>query len=305
MMAQANTLHGCGTALVSPMRGDGRIDEAAYRSLIDWQIAEGIDFLVPCGSTGEAATLTVEEHVRLVEICVEVVAGRLPVVAGAGGNDTARAIELSKAVIEAGATHLLHVSPAYNRPVQSGIVAHFEAIADAVDRPVVVYNVPGRTGSNVLAETTLRLAEHPNIISVKEASGDPGQISEIIRCAPEGFSVLSGDDALTLPVVALGGHGVISVVSNVVPGPMAELTAAALGDDMVAARRLHHRLVPLMDAAFIETNPTPVKAMLARLGRIEDVLRLPLLPLSTEHRTTVERALVEAGVAPLIHEEVA
>lgn len=304
-MVRGDMLRGCGTALVTPLGADGRIDETAWRALVEWQISEGVDFLVPCGSTGEAATLSVDEHIRLVSLCVEVADGRCPVVAGAGGNDTARAIELSKAVVGVGATHLLHVSPAYNRPTQRGLLAHFHAIADATEAPVVVYNVPGRTASNVTAETTLRLAEHPNIVAVKEACGDVGQIARIIRDAPEDFSVLSGDDALTLPVVALGGDGVISVVSNVVPGAMTELTRAALENDIVAARRLHHRLAPLMDAAFVETNPIPVKAMLARMGRIEERLRLPLQPLSPDHRAAIERALIEAEVHPMIHEEVA
>lgn len=304
-MSERETVRGCGTALVTPMRADGSLDEAAYRALVEWQIAEGIDFLVPCGSTGEAATLSVDEHVRLVALCVEVADGRVPIVAGAGGNDTRRAIALSHAVTEVGATHLLHVSPAYNRPTQRGLLAHFHAIADAVDRPIVLYNVPGRTASNMAPDTTLRLAEHPMIVGVKEASGDLGQISRIVRDAPDDFAVLSGDDALTLPVVALGGDGVISVVSNVVPGPMTELTRAARGDDLATARRLHHRLTPLMDAAFVETNPIPAKAMLARMGRIEEVLRLPLQPLSPDHRPAIERAMTQAEVQPMIHEEVA
>lgn len=303
-MGEGDMLRGCGTALVTPFRSDGTIDEAAYRGLIEGQIEEGIDFVVACGSTGEAATLSVDEHVRLVALCVEATAGRVPVVAGAGGNDTVRAITLSKAVIKVGATHLLHVSPAYNRPTQRGLVAHFSAIADAVDRPVVMYNVPGRTASNVSAETTLQLAEHPNIVAVKEASGDLGQIGRIIRGVPENFAILSGDDALTLPVMALGGDGVISVVSNVVPGAMAELTEACVALDLARARQIHDRLVPLMDAAFVETNPIPVKAMLARLGRIQELLRLPLQPLAAEHRSTVDRAMIEAGVLPTMHEEV-
>lgn len=289
-------LRGCGTALVTPFRRDGSVDETAYRALVEWQIAEGVDFLVPCGSTGEAATLTLEEHVRVVAICAEVADGRLPVVAGAGGNDTAAAIELSAAVVDVGATHLLHVSPAYNRPPQRGLLEHFRAIADAAMRPVVVYNVPGRTASNVLADTTLSLAEHPNIVAVKEASGDLVQIGQIARDGPEGFSVLSGDDALTLPVVAVGGHGVVSVVSNVAPAAMTRLTGAALSDDLEVARSLHERLLPLMCAAFLESNPIPVKAMLALLGRMSDAVRLPLVPLADEHRPAARAALLVAGV---------
>jgi 4-hydroxy-tetrahydrodipicolinate synthase len=298
-------LRGCGTALVTPFRPYGSIDESAYRALVEWQIAEGVDFLVPCGSTGEAATLTVDEHIRVVALCVEVVDGRVPVVAGAGSNDTARAIAMSIAVSEVGATHLLHVSPAYNKPPQRGLVAHFRAIADASSRPVVVYNVPGRTGSNVTAETTLTLAEHPNIVAVKEASGDLGQMTEILRGRPDGFSVLSGDDALTLPLIALGGDGVVSVVSNAVPRAMSDLTRAGLAGDMAGAREIHHRLVPVMETAFVEANPIPVKAMLAHLGLIEDHLRLPLVPLAPVHRAAVEQALVTAGVPRQLHEGVA
>lgn len=304
-MEEGDMLQGCGTALVTPFRTNGSIDDTAWRDLIEWQIGEGVDFLVPCGSTGEAATLSVDEHVRLVALCVETAAGRVPVVAGAGGNDTRQAIALSQAVIEVGATHLLHVSPAYNRPTQRGLIAHYQAIADAVDRPIVLYNVPGRTASNVSADTTLQLADHPNIVAVKEASGDLGQIGHIVREAPEGFTVLSGDDAMTLPAMALGGHGVVSVVSNVVPAAMAELSAACLAMDFERARRVHHRLAPLMDAAFVETNPIPIKAMLARLGRIEELLRLPLQPLAAAYRSTVERAMIEAEVLPTMHEEVA
>jgi 4-hydroxy-tetrahydrodipicolinate synthase len=300
-----NALRGCGTALVTPLRSGGSIDESAYRALVEWQITEGVDFLVPCGSTGEAATLSEEEHVRLVAVCAEAADGRVPVVAGAGGNDTARAIALSQAVAAAGASHLLHVSPAYNKPTQQGLLAHFRAIADAASRPIVLYNVPGRTASNVTAETTLDLAEHPNIVAVKEASGDLRQITEIVRGRPDGFTVLSGDDALTLPVIALGGDGVISVVSNAVPHRMAELTRAALDGDLSRARELHHRLLPVMDAAFVETNPIPIKAMLAHMGRVEDRLRLPLQPLSASLRPIVRQVLTEAGVVPEIREEVA
>src|SRR5215212_2378621 len=210
-------LAGCGTALVTPFTKSGEIDERSLRSFVDWQIASGVHFLVPCGSTGEAATMTPDEHRRVVEITVEQTAGRVPVVAGAASNDTAKAIALSRAMEAAGATHLLHASPMYNKPPQRGIVAHFTAIADAVQIPIVVYNVPGRTGSNVEAATTLELAEHENITAVKEASGNLAQIAEIIRNRPDNFTVLSGDDALTLAVMAEGGDGVISVTSNAVP----------------------------------------------------------------------------------------
>jgi 4-hydroxy-tetrahydrodipicolinate synthase len=290
------TLSGCGTALVTPFRRDGQVDEDALRRFVEWQVAEGIHFVVPCGSTGEAATMSAAEHRRVVEITVEAVAGRVPVVAGAGSNDTARAIATSKDMKAAGATHLLHVSPMYNKPPQRGIVAHFRAIADAVDLPIVVYNVPGRTGSNIEARTTIELARVNGIMAVKEASGNIGQIGDIIRDRPAGFSVLSGDDSLTLPVMALGGEGVISVTSNVTPRLMAQLCDACAANDMGAARTLHRKLLPWMAAAFVEPNPIPAKAALAMMGMIENVLRLPLVPLSEGSVSVVQAALVAAGV---------
>lgn len=291
------TLTGCGTALVTPFRRDGQVDEGALKRFVEWQVAEGIHFVVPCGSTGEAATLSPAEHRRVVEITVEAVAGRVPVVAGAGSNDTARAITMSKEMKAAGATHLLHVSPMYNKPPQRGIVAHFRAIADAVDLPIVVYNVPGRTGSNIEARTTLELAKVAGIVAVKEASGNINQIADIIRDRPAGFSVLSGDDSITLPVMALGGEGVISVTSNVTPRLMAQLTDACTANDLVAARVLHRKLQPWMAAAFVEPNPIPAKAALAMMGRIENVLRLPLVPLSGASVDVVRAALAAAEVA--------
>jgi len=290
------TLSGCGTALVTPFRRDGQVDETALRRFVEWQVAEGIHFVVPCGSTGEAATMTAAEHRRVVEITVEAAAGRVPVVAGAGSNDTARAIATSKEMKAAGATHLLHVSPMYNKPPQRGIVAHFRAIADAVDLPIVVYNVPGRTGSNIEARTTIELARVNGIMAVKEASGNIGQIADIIRDRPAGFSVLSGDDSLTLPVMALGGEGVISVTSNVTPRLMAQLCDACAANDMGAARTLHRKLQPWMAAAFVEPNPIPAKAALAMMGMIENVLRLPLVPLSEGSASAVQAALIAAGV---------
>src|SRR5678815_2858541 len=217
------TLTGCGTALVTPFQRDGKVDEAALRRFVDWQVAEGIHFVVPCGSTGEAATMTPAEHRRVVEITVEQTAGRVPVVAGAASNDTSKAIALSREMASAGATHLLHASPMYNKPPQRGIVAHFRAIAEAVDLPVVVYNVPGRTASNIEAKTTLEMARIPGIVAIKEASGLLPQIADIIRGRPAEFSVLSGDDEITLPLMALGGDGIISVISNATPKLMAQL----------------------------------------------------------------------------------
>jgi 4-hydroxy-tetrahydrodipicolinate synthase len=288
-------LVGCGTALVTPFTSGGDVDETALRALVDWQLAEGVHFLVPCGSTGEAATLDAGEHARVVAITVDQVAGRVPVVAGAGSNDTKKAIALSRAMKAAGATHLLHVSPMYNKPQQRGIVAHFRAIAEAVDLPIVVYNVPGRTASNIEAATALELATIPGIVAIKEASGNIGQIGEILRERPASFAVLSGDDAMTLPVMALGGEGVISVVSNVTPRRMVSLVDACLAGDFATARTMHRQLLPWMGAAFVEANPAPVKAALAMMGRIENVLRLPLVPLAEGYTSTVRSALATAG----------
>ena len=288
-------LTGAGTAIVTPFTSAGEIDEAALRRFVAWQVEEGINYIVPCGSTGEAATMTSEEQRRVVDITVEVVDGRIPVVAGAGSNDTARALANSRMMRDAGATHLLHVSPAYNKPPQRGIVAHFRALADTVDMPIVVYNVPGRTGSNVTAETTLELAEHPNIVAVKEASGNLGQISQILRHRPHNFAVLSGDDGLTLAVMAAGGDGVTSVTSNAAPALVAQLCAAARRGDYDDARAIDSRLAPWTHAAFIESNPIPVKAGLAMMGMMAESLRLPLVPLAPLHHALVRSALVAVG----------
>jgi 4-hydroxy-tetrahydrodipicolinate synthase len=288
-------LTGCGTALVTPFARDGSVDEQALRKLVDWQIAEGIHFVVPCGSTGEAVTLTPAEHRRVVDITVEQVRGRVPVVAGAGSNDTAKAVALSKEMKAAGATHLLHVSPMYNKPPQRGIIAHFEKIADATDLPIIVYNVPGRTGSNIEAKTTLALAKMKNIVAVKEASGNMAQILDILRDRPEQFAVLSGDDEMTLGIMAAGGDGVISVISNATPKKMAQLCEAATRGDLAAARQLHFELLPWMRAAFIESNPMPAKAAMAMLGKMENRLRLPLLPMDEKHTDAVRKALEHAG----------
>jgi 4-hydroxy-tetrahydrodipicolinate synthase len=284
-------LSGCWTALVTPFTAAGTVDESALRALVDWQIAMGIHGLVPVGSTGEAATLSAAERDRVVRIVVEQAAGRVPVMAGAGSNDTQAAVAASRVMAAAGATQLLHVSPMYNKPPQRGLLAHFRAVADATDLPIVVYNVPGRTGSNVEAGTTLALAEDTRFVAVKEASGNLAQIDEIIRHRPEGFAVLSGDDALTLPVLLLGGDGVISVVSNATPAPMVALVEAAMRGDMGEARRRHAALAPWMSAAFCESNPMPVKAALHLLGRCENVLRLPLLPVREEFLPSIRAAL--------------
>jgi 4-hydroxy-tetrahydrodipicolinate synthase len=288
-------LRGCGTALVTPFTDSGEVDEKALRAFVEWQVTEGIHFVVPCGSTGEAATMSAEEHRRVVELTVEQVNGRVPVAAGAGSNDTKKAIALSKEMKAAGATHLLHTSPMYNKPPQRGIVAHFRAIADAVDLPLIVYNVPGRTGSNVEAATTLELAEHENITAVKEASGNVAQIAEIIRNRPANFTVLSGDDALTLAILAEGGDGVISVTANVVPRLAAAMCDAFDEGRVGEARDIAHRLADWTTAAFIESNPMPAKAALAMMGRVRNVLRLPLVPMKESLNATLKSALEAAG----------
>jgi 4-hydroxy-tetrahydrodipicolinate synthase len=291
----AERLKGCGTALVTPFTKDGAVDEPALRKLVDWQIEQGIHFLVPCGSTGEAVTMTPAEHRRVVEITVDQAKGRVPIVAGAGSNDTAKAVAMSKEMKAAGATHLLHVSPMYNKPPQRGIIEHFKRIADATDLPVVVYNVPGRTGSNIEAKTTLALAQVKHIAAVKEASGNLGQITDILRERPANFAVLSGDDEMTLAVMAAGGDGVISVISNATPKAMAQLCDLAAKGDITGAKKIHFQLLPWMRAAFVESNPIPVKAAMAMLGRMENHLRLPLVPLAETHTETVRAALRSAG----------
>lgn len=288
-------VRGCGTALVTAFTSDGALDEDAIRSLVEWQIDEGIHFLVPCGSTGEAATLTREEHLTVVRLTAEQNAGRVAVLGGVSGNDTKATIEQAKAVADQGVSHLMVVGPPYNRPPQRGFVAHFEAVADAVNVPVILYNVPGRTGSNILSETTLALAEHPNICGIKEASGNMDQILDLILNRPAGFRVLSGDDNLTVPFMALGGDGVVSVVSNAVPKPMAQLAEAMERADLPEAQRLMKTLQPIMIAGFVESNPMPMKAAMAELGRMQDVVRLPLVPLAEEYRERVRDALRAAG----------
>lgn len=294
-MMDHQQLTGCGTALVTPFNNIGAVDEAALRAFVEWQLAEGIHFVVPCGSTGEAVTLSPAEHRRVVEITVDVVAGRVPVVAGAGSNDTAKAIATSKEMKAAGATHLLHVTPMYNKPPQRALVAHFRAIADAVDLPIVLYNVPSRTGINLEARTTIELANDPRFCAVKEAAGNLTQLTELIRNKPDGFSVLSGDDSWTLATMAHGGHGVISVTSNATPRLMVELVEACRAGNYERAREIDARLAPWAQAAFVETNPMPAKAALHLLGRMQNTLRLPLVPLAPQHTALVRSALEYAG----------
>jgi 4-hydroxy-tetrahydrodipicolinate synthase len=283
---------GAGVALITPFTRDGALDEGALRRLVRRQVEGKIDVLVPCGTTGESATLTAAEQARVIEITVAEAGGK-PVLAGAGSNDTRVAIERSRAAADLGAGGVLSVGPYYNKPTPEGYYRHFAAIAEKSPVPLVVYNVPGRTGSNIDARTLLRLARHGNITAVKEASGNLGQIMEVIRDRPSAFQVLSGDDAFTLPIMALGGEGVISVAANQVPGPMHELAAACARGDFANARTLHHRLLRLMNLNFVESNPIPVKASLALLGLCEENFRLPLCPPSDSTREALRAALKE------------
>ncbi len=295
----STNLKGCGTALVTPFRKDGGLDEEALRRLVRFQVQEGIDFLVPCGTTGEAPTLEHDEYLRVVEIVLEEAraAGRqVPVFAGAGGNYTAKVATLIRELEAMGADGILSVSPYYNKPTQEGIYQHYRLLNDQTCLPIIVYNVPGRTGSNIEVSTLARLAALPNIAAVKEASGNITQMAEVINAVPEGFAVLSGDDAITLPLMALGGVGVISVASNEIPGMMARLTSLCLAGDFVEARSLNRRLLPLMQANFIESNPIPVKAALAMMGLIEESYRLPLAPMKPENRAKLERILDGMGL---------
>ncbi|HEY5939559.1 MAG TPA: 4-hydroxy-tetrahydrodipicolinate synthase, partial [Gemmatimonadales bacterium] len=284
-------LQGCGTALVTPFTEPGAIDFPALRALVDWQIAEGIDFLVACGSTGEAQTLDDTERQRVVAAVVEVAAGRVPVMAGATSNDTSRAVEETRRMCDVGIDYILSATPYYNKPTQEGLYRHFMAVADATTRPVCLYNVPGRTAVNLQPGVTLRLARHPNVMGIKEASGDLKQVMDILRERPEDFTVLSGDDWLTLPLITAGGDGLISVVSNEVPSAMTALVHLLLSGNVEQARAWHYRLLPLMDANFLESNPAPVKAALHLMGRIQNVLRLPLLPVSGSTGAALRTAL--------------
>jgi 4-hydroxy-tetrahydrodipicolinate synthase len=280
------------TALVTPLR-DGAIDESALRDLVERQIDAGVDGLVPCGSTGESATLSHAEHRRVVEIVVQATRGRVPVVAGTGSNNTQEAIELTRHAKEAGADGALLISPYYNKPTQEGLVAHFAEIGRACAFPLIVYNIPSRTGSNILAPTMARIAEIEQVVGDKEASGDLAQTADVIARCPQDFAVLSGDDALTLPMLSIGGKGVISVTSNLAPAEMVGLVRAFRGGDLAHARRVHYRLLPLFDVLFCETNPIPIKAAMALLGWIGPEIRLPLLPLSEANRERLQVVLKE------------
>jgi 4-hydroxy-tetrahydrodipicolinate synthase len=290
-------LQGCGTALVTPFTAAGAVDHAALESLVAWQLAEGIDFLVPCGSTGEAQTLDDAERARVVETVVRGAGGRVPVMAGATSNDTARAVAETKRMCDLGADWILSATPYYNKPTQEGLYRHFMAVLDASTRPVCLYNVPGRTAVNLKPETALRLAHHPNCLAIKEASGDLRQAVDLINARPDRFAVFSGEDWLALGIIASGGDGLISVVSNEVPAATTMLVHLALSGELANARACLHRLLPLIDANFVETNPGPVKAALALMGRIGNVLRLPLVPVTDATRETLRAGLRRAGVA--------
>jgi 4-hydroxy-tetrahydrodipicolinate synthase len=295
-MTKLKTLAGCGTALVTPFKAGGQLDEAALQRLVDFQIREGIDILVPCGTTGESATMTMAEHLRVVEIVVQRANGRVPVIAGAGGNNTAHVIEMAKRIEDLGVDGLLSVTPYYNKPTQEGLFQHYRALAEAVKLPMIVYNVPGRTSTNLLPETVVRLSAIDNIIGIKEACGDINQITELAMKVPSSFKIFSGDDALTLPIIALGGVGVISVISNQAPKMMTELTRLCLEGQFGAARILQRKLYALMKLNFIETNPIPVKAGLAMMGLIEESYRLPLVPMNEDNRLRLRNAMAELAL---------
>jgi 4-hydroxy-tetrahydrodipicolinate synthase len=295
MTMKVEWLRGCATALVTPFTSDGAIDAEHFRSLIERQIAGGVSLLVPCGTTGESVTMTEEEDREVIKLCVETARGHARVIAGTGSNSTSVSVEYSRTARDLGADAVLVVAPYYNKPTQAGLYEHFRSIAEAVsDLPVVLYNVPGRTSSNIAATTTLKLArEVENIVAIKEASGDFSQIMAILRERPDGFRVLSGDDAVTLPLVALGADGVVSVVSNETPDLMSQLVTLALDGEWERARELQYRLLPLMEVNFIESSPGPVKAALAMMGLIEEKFRLPLVPISEQSRERVREVLSE------------
>jgi 4-hydroxy-tetrahydrodipicolinate synthase len=282
---------GTGTALVTPFRRDGSLDEPTLRSLIKRQIDAGIDFLVPCGTTGESPTLTHEEHLLVVEIAVELAKGRVPVLAGAGGYNTTEVIALARELAEIGADGILSVTPYYNKPTQEGLFQHYRAIAEATSLPIILYSVQGRTGVNIEPATLRRLAAVENIVGIKEASGNISQMAAILNAVPDDFIVLSGDDAITLPIISLGGRGVISVVSNEIPADMARLTRLALDGDFQAARQIHRRVHPLMEVNFVESNPIPVKAAMAQMSLLEAIWRLPLVAPKAENEARIRGVL--------------
>lgn len=282
-------------AIVTPFK-NGKVDEEALRGLIEFQIENGTDAIVPCGTTGESPVLSHEEHDRVIEITVDAVKKRVPVIAGTGSNSTAEAIRLTKHAHEVGADGALVVCPYYNRPTQEGLYQHYKALAEAVPLPIIVYNIQSRTGVNMNTDTLARLAKIKNIVGVKEASGSLKQMAEVISACGDDFTVLSGDDFFTFPLMCLGGHGIISVVSNIAPGAVAQMVDAFMAGDMKKARDLHFKMTPLVDAMFIETNPAPVKAALALMGKIDDEIRLPLVKVTDATREKVRKAMVNFGL---------
>jgi 4-hydroxy-tetrahydrodipicolinate synthase len=294
-MKEGLMFRGSIVAIITPFK-DGRVDEESYRELIEFQISNGTDAIVPCGTTGESATLGVEEHCRVIDIAVEAVNKRVPVIAGTGGNATAEAIELTKHAKRAGADATLQVTPYYNKPTQEGLYRHFKAIAEAVPLPQVLYNVPGRTSVNLLPETVARLAELPQIAAIKEASGNLAQMSEVLRLAGDKITLLSGDDNLTLPVLAIGGRGVVSVIANIVPKETADMVRAWEDGQVERARDLYYKLLPLCQAMFYETNPIPVKTAAALMGKIDGEMRLPLAPMSPSNLEKLKGVLRDYGL---------
>jgi len=291
-------IRGCGTALVTPFRKDGTLDLDALRRLVQFQLRAGIDFLVPCGTTGETPTLEHAEYLAVVRTVIQEVAGKVPVIAGVGGNNTRKLIDLAAEVRGLGVQGILSVAPYYNKPTQEGLYQHFRAIAESTDLPIILYNVPGRTSSNIEPATVARLSQISNIIGIKEASGSIVQQMEVLAAVAQGFRVLSGDDAFTFPLMALGGVGIVSVVSNEIPGEMTRLAHLLLEGKLGEARQLHFNLLPLMQVNFIETNPMPVKAALAMMGMIEEVYRLPMVPMKAENRAKLEKVLAAQGLLP-------
>jgi 4-hydroxy-tetrahydrodipicolinate synthase len=292
---------GTGTALVTPFRTDGSLDESALRSLVQRQIDKGINFLVPCGTTGESPTLTHAEHLRVVELTLEIAKGKVPVLAGAGGYNTAEVISLANELQKLGADGILSVTPYYNKPTQEGLFQHFKAIASAVNLPIILYSVQGRTGVNIEPSTVLRLSQIKNIVGIKEASGSISQMGAILNLVPKEFLVLSGDDSLTLPLISLGGRGLISVASNEIPAEMTRLVQSALSGDFAEARRLHFQYLSLMDINFIESNPIPVKAALAEMGLLQPVWRLPLVSPKPENLARIRAVLESLNLIERVH----
>lgn len=299
MMTSHERFRGCHVALVTPFRRDLSVDFDRLNALVNFLLERGVDGIVPCGTTGESATLEADEQEEVIRAVVSRVNGRVPVIAGAGTNSTDEAVALARRAEAAGADAILSVTPYYNRPTQEGLYRHYRALAEAVSLPIILYNVPGRTGCNLEPATVCRLAERPNIVGIKEASGNFNQIMELIRTRPEGFLVLSGDDSFTLPILALGGDGVISVVANEAPREMRALVQASLRGDFATAREWHYKLLPLMNANFLEANPIPVKAALALMGLVEENYRLPLCPPSDATRNRLKRILEDLQLLPV------